>query len=66
MLLSEEQILIRDTARAFAQEQVAPHVRAWEAAGEIPRPLLSEMGRMGFMGMCVPTEWCGAGAEIVS
>ena len=54
MILSEEQILIRDTARAFAQEQVAP------------RPLLAEMGRMGFMGMCVPPEWGGAGAGMVS
>src|SRR5258707_14351552 len=66
MLLTEEQTLIRDTARAFAQEQVAPHVRAWEAAGEIPRALLAEMGRMGFMGMCVPSEWGGAGAWMVS
>src|SRR6266550_2636082 len=66
MLLNEEQTLIRDAARAFAQEQVAPHVRAWEAAGEIPRPLLAEMGRLGFMGMCVPAEWGGAGADMVS
>lgn len=66
MILSEEQILIRDTARAFAQEQVAPHTRAWEAAGEIPRPLLAEMGRLGFLGMCVPAEWGGAGADMVS
>jgi butyryl-CoA dehydrogenase len=66
MILSEEQILIRDTARAFAQEQVLPHVRAWEAAGEIPRALLSEMGRLGFMGMCVPSEWGGAGASMVA
>ncbi|MBN9489166.1 MAG: acyl-CoA dehydrogenase family protein [Alphaproteobacteria bacterium] len=66
MLLSEEQILIRDTARAFAQERVLPHVRAWEAAGEIPRSLLAEMGRLGFMGMCVPTEWGGAGAGMLS
>jgi butyryl-CoA dehydrogenase len=66
MLLTEEQILIRDTARAFAQEQVLPHVRAWEAAGEIPRSLLIEMGRLGFLGMCVPTEWGGAGAGMVS
>ncbi|MBV8188739.1 MAG: acyl-CoA dehydrogenase family protein [Alphaproteobacteria bacterium] len=66
MLLSEEQTLIRDTARAFAQEQVAPHARAWEAAGEIPRALLTDMGRLGFMGMCVPAEWGGAGAEMVS
>ena len=66
MLLTEEQILIRDTARAFAREQVLPHVRAWEAAGEIPRSLLAEMGRLGFMGMCVPTEWGGAGAGMIS
>ena len=66
MLLSEEQTLIRDTARAFAQEQVLPHVRAWESAGEIPRSLLAEMGRLGFMGMTVPPEWGGAGADMVS
>jgi len=66
MLLTEEQTLIRDTARAFAREQVLPHVRAWEAAGEIPRPLLTEMGRLGFMGMTVPAEWGGAGADMVS
>ena len=66
MILSEEQILIRDTARSFAQEQVAPHARAWEAAGEIPRTLLSEMGKLGFMGMTVPVEWGGAGVDMVS
>ena len=62
-LLTEEQTLIRDTARAFAREQVLPHVRAWEAAGEIPRPLLAEMGKLGFMGMTVASEWGGAGAD---
>jgi alkylation response protein AidB-like acyl-CoA dehydrogenase len=66
MLLTEEQVLIRDAARSFAQEQVAPHARAWEAAGEIPRGLLAEMGRLGFLGMCVPSEWGGAGADMVS
>ncbi len=66
MLLSEEQELIRDTARAFAQEKVLPNVRAWESAGEIPRALLGEMGKLGFMGMTVPPEWGGAGANMVS
>ena len=42
MLLSEEQTLIRDTARDFARDRVAPHVRAWEAEGAIPRALLAE------------------------
>src|SRR5436190_7845031 len=66
MILTEEQTLIRDTARAFARGQVLPHVRAWEAAGEIPRALLAEMGQLGFMGMCVPAEWGGAGASMVA
>src|SRR5262249_34550784 len=66
MLLSEEQTLIRDAARAFAQEQVAPQARDGEAAGESPRALLAEMGRLGFMGMCVPAEWGGAGTDMVS
>jgi butyryl-CoA dehydrogenase len=66
MLLTEEQELIRDTARAFAQEKVLPNVRAWESAGEIPRALLGEMGKLGFMGMTVPPEWGGAGANMVS
>src|SRR3954465_8242584 len=66
MLLTEEQTLIRDTARAFAREQVLPHVRAWEAAGDIPRQLLSAVGGLGLMGMTVPGEWGGAGADMVS
>ena len=66
MLLTEEHLLIRDAARTFAREKIVPQARAWEAAGEIPRALLSEMGRLGFMGMCVPAEWGGAGADMVS
>lgn len=66
MLLTEEQSLIRDTARAFARDKVLPHVRSWEAAGEIPRALLAEMGRLGLMGMCVPSEWGGAAAGMVA
>ena len=66
MLLDEEQVLIRDTARDFAQEQVLPHTRKWEADGAIPRALLAEMGKLGFMGMTVPVEWGGAGASMLS
>jgi len=66
MLLNEEQTLVRDTARAFARERVAPNARAWEAAGRVPREVLVEMGRLGFMGMCVPPQWGGAGADMMS
>ncbi|MGE3651152.1 MAG: acyl-CoA dehydrogenase family protein, partial [Reyranellaceae bacterium] len=63
MILSETQSLIRDAARQFAQERIAPFARQWEAEGAIPRDVLSEMGRLGFMGMTVPERWGGAGAD---
>lgn len=66
MILSETQSLIRDTARQFARERIAPFTRQWEADGAIPRDVLSEMGRLGFMGMTVPERWGGAGADTVS
>ena len=66
MILSEEQILIRDTARAFAADKVAPAARRWEREGSIPADVLREMGALGLLGMTVPPEWGGAGADYVS
>ncbi len=36
----EEKLLLRDQLRRFVDEEVRPHGEAWEAAGEIPRPVL--------------------------
>ncbi len=66
MLLSEEQILIRDSARAFAQEKLAPGAGERDKTGEPPIALLREMGTLGFMGMTVSPDWGGAGADYVS
>ncbi|MGC8475254.1 MAG: acyl-CoA dehydrogenase family protein [Acetobacteraceae bacterium] len=66
MILTEEQALIRDTARAFARDRLAPFAAEREAAGEIPRAVIAEMGALGLMGMTVPPEWGGAGADHVS
>ncbi len=66
MILTEEQVLIRDTARAFARDRLAPFAAEREAAGEIPRAVIAEMGALGLMGMTVPPEWGGAGADHVS
>jgi butyryl-CoA dehydrogenase len=66
MILSEQQILIRDTARAFAVERLAPHAAEWDRRREYPREALAEMGRLGFLGMLVPDEWDGAGTDHVS
>ena len=66
MLLTEEQRAIRDTARAFATAEIAPHAAAWERDGGAPRELYRRMGEVGLMGVCVPPEHGGAGADFVS
>ena len=66
MLLSEEQLLIQESARKFAQERLAPNSAEWERKAAFPRGLFQELGAMGFMGMTVPAEWGGAGADYVA
>jgi alkylation response protein AidB-like acyl-CoA dehydrogenase len=66
MLLTEQQIMIRDMARQFAQEQLAPHSAEWDAKAEFPKAAVDAMGALGLMGMLVPEEWGGAGIDRVS
>ncbi len=66
MILSEEQTMTRDMARAFARNKLAPAAADWEKAGGYPQEILAEMGALGLMGMCVAEEWDGAGADYVS
>jgi alkylation response protein AidB-like acyl-CoA dehydrogenase len=63
---SDEQRLIRDTARAFARDVLAPGAAQWERAGRIPDEVLGQMGELGFMGMLTPAEWDGVGADHVA
>lgn len=65
-MLSQEQQMIRDMARDFARERLAPGAAQRDRSGEPPRELLREMGRLGLMGMGVPEEWDGAGADFVA
>ena len=60
MILTEEQQMIRDAARAFATEQLAPNAETWASQGKVPVDVLQAMGELGFMGMCVPEEWDAA------
>jgi len=66
MLLSEEQRLIRDTARQFAREQLAPHATEWDREARFPKEAIQAMGALGLMGMLVPPDYDGAGADHVS
>ena len=64
--LTDEQRMIRDTARDFARAELAPHAGAWEDQGWIPDGVVATMGELGLLRMTVPPEWGGTGADYVS
>jgi alkylation response protein AidB-like acyl-CoA dehydrogenase len=59
--LTPDQILIADTARAFATKRLAPFAMAWEDAGTLDRPTLVEMAALGFAGIYVREDVGGSG-----
>jgi alkylation response protein AidB-like acyl-CoA dehydrogenase len=66
MLLTSEQEMIRDSVRTFARERLAPFAAAWDRDSTFPRDALTELAALGVMGMTVPEEHGGAGADMVS
>lgn len=66
MILTEEQTMIRDMARQFARERLAPGAAERDRESRFPAQELREMGDLGLLGMVVPEEWGGAGADAVS
>ncbi len=66
MIPTEEQCMIRDMARAFAAEQLAPGAAARDRDAVFPAEAIREMGALGLMGMLVPPEWGGAGADHIA
>jgi alkylation response protein AidB-like acyl-CoA dehydrogenase len=64
--LTHEQREIRDLAKRFADEEIAPHAAEWDREHRFPRHVFSALGELGLMGVCIPPEHGGAGADFVS
>jgi alkylation response protein AidB-like acyl-CoA dehydrogenase len=64
--LDEEHELLRDTVRQFALEKVAPVAEELDREKRFPYELVEEMAGLGLMGMTIPEEYGGAGADTVS
>jgi alkylation response protein AidB-like acyl-CoA dehydrogenase len=64
--LSEEQQLLRQTVREFAQTRVAPVAEELDRESRFPYELVAEMAELGLMGIPIPEEYGGAGADTVS
>lgn len=64
--LYDEQREIRDLARRFADEEIAPRAAAWDREHHFPKEVFAALGELGLMGTCVPAEHGGAGADFLS
>jgi alkylation response protein AidB-like acyl-CoA dehydrogenase len=64
--LTEEHELVRSTVREFAEQRVAPVAEELDREGRFPYELVAELAELGLMGMTIPEEYGGAGADTVS
>jgi len=64
--LSDEQREIQALAREFADTEIAPNASDWDREHHFPRHVFTKLGELGLMGVCVPEELGGAGADFVS
>ncbi|MGD9535942.1 MAG: acyl-CoA dehydrogenase family protein [Alphaproteobacteria bacterium] len=64
--LSQEQLMVRDMARDFARNELAPYAAEWDRTAHFPRQAVSRLGELGLMGMMVPEEHGGAGVDHVT
>ncbi len=66
MILDENQEMVREMARRFAAEKLAPNAADWDRTGTFPKDTLAEMGALGLMGMLVPEDYDGAMSDYIS
>jgi len=64
--LTQEQQLVRDTVREFAESRIAPVAAELDREHRFPYELVAELAELGLMGMTVPEEYGGAGADTLS
>jgi alkylation response protein AidB-like acyl-CoA dehydrogenase len=64
--LTPEQREIQALARDFARERIEPHAAEWDREHRFPRDLFGELAELGLMGVCVPEEYGGAGADFIA
>ncbi len=65
-MFTEEHQMLRKSVRAFVEKEVAPHVDAWEEAGQIPKACWRRLGELGFLGLEFPAEYGGGGGDFLS
>jgi alkylation response protein AidB-like acyl-CoA dehydrogenase len=58
--LTENQRMVKELARSFAEKEIKPHVREFDASKEFPHEIFKKLGEIGFLGAVIPEEYGGA------
>ena len=64
--LTEEQQLIRETARTFCDREIVPHAREWDRTERMDLGIVAKLAEIGFLGCALPEEYGGMGLDTVS
>jgi alkylation response protein AidB-like acyl-CoA dehydrogenase len=64
--LTDDQREIRDLAKRVADDLIVPNAPRWDREHHFPSELLEQLGELGLMGVCIPQEHGGAGADFLS
>ena len=63
--LADDQREIQSLTRDFAQAEIEPNAAAWDREHRFPRDLYAKLAGLGLMGVCIPEEYGGAGADFL-
>src|SRR5258708_37714681 len=63
---TDEQRMIRDSAKDFALQELKPHAAQWEKDGWIGNSAVAKLGELGLLGMMVPDEWGGSYTDYIA
>ena len=66
MILNNDQEMVRDAVRAFAQEKIWPHAARWDKEHHFPKDVHQGLAELGAYGICVPEEFGGANLDYVT
>ena len=63
---TDDQRIVAESAREFAEREIAPGIAGREATHAFPREVVRKLGELGFLGMFIPAEYGGAGFDVLS
>ncbi len=64
--LTDENKLVQQTVRDFAENEILPHIREWDEKGEVHREVFTRMGELGLLGAPIWEQWGGSGMDYLS